>query len=65
MTSTEFNELKIGAKIRRSGCPDVIYTVINNDPPGNLILIPGRVTKVATRPVHADRWELDPDQKDS
>jgi len=64
MTPNEFKELKVGAKIRRPARPDVVYTVINNDPPGNLILIPGRITKVATRAVHHFNWELDPDQND-
>lgn len=40
MTRTEFRELKIGAKIRRPNRSDVIHTVINNDLPGNLILVP-------------------------
>ncbi|MBZ5660044.1 MAG: hypothetical protein LAO08_06515 [Acidobacteriia bacterium] len=65
MSPEEFKELKVGAKIRRPGRPDVVYTVINNDPPGNLILIPGRITKVATRAVHPNNWEFDPDQNDS
>lgn len=65
MTPTEFKELKIGAKVRRPKRPDVVYTVINNDPPGNLILIQGRITKVATRAVHPESWEFDPDQNDN
>jgi len=65
MTPEAFKELKIGTKVRRPKRPDVVYTVINNDPPGNLILIPGRITKVATRAVHPDNWELDPDQNDN
>lgn len=56
MTRTEFRELKIGAKIRRPNRSDVIHTVINNDLPGNLILVPGCVTKVATRAVHHFNW---------
>jgi hypothetical protein len=64
VTKEDFLSLKIGAKIRRPGRPDVVYTVINNDPPGNMILIPGRITKVATRAVHPNNWEFDPDQSD-
>ena len=65
MNPDVFRTLKIGSKIRRSVRPDVVYTVVNNDPPGNLILIPGRITRIAPRAVHADRWELDPDQQDA
>ncbi len=63
MTPEQFNNLKVGNKIRKPGRPEV-YTVINNDPPGNIILIPGRLTRVAYRPVHPDTWEFDPDQRD-
>lgn len=63
MTADEFRNLKIGNKIRKPGT-DRVYTVVNNDPPGNVILIPGRITKVAYRPVHPSGWEFDPDQKD-
>ena len=62
MNPDEFRTLKVGAKIRRPVRPD---TVVNNDPPGNLILIPGRLTRVATRAVHPGSWELDPDQRDA
>ena len=64
MTPEQFKNLKVGDKIRKPNRPDQVYSVVNNDPPGNVILVPGRVTKVATRPVHADTWELDPDQGD-
>jgi len=64
MTLEEFKNLKVGNKIRKIDRPDVVYTVINNDPPGSIILIPGRLTRVAYRPVHPDTWEFDPDQKD-
>jgi hypothetical protein len=63
MNADEFRNLKIGDKIRKPGT-DRVYTVVNNDPPGNVILIPGRITKVAYRPVHPAGWEFDPDQKD-
>ena len=64
MTPEQFMTLKVGDKIRKPNRPDQVYSVVNNDPPGNVILVPGRVTKVATRPVHADTWELDPNQGD-
>ena len=64
MTAEEFRDLKIGNKIRKPQRPNEVYTVVNNDPPGNIILIPGRVTRVAYRPVHPDGWEFDPDQGD-
>jgi hypothetical protein len=65
MTPEDFLNLKIGTKIRKPNRPQDVYTVINNDPPGNIILIPGRITKIAYRPVHPKSWELDPDQNDS
>lgn len=65
MTPEQFKSLKIGDKIRKPNRPDQVYTVVNNDPPGNVILIPGRITKVATRPVHPDSWEFDPNQDDA
>jgi hypothetical protein len=64
MTADQFQNLKIGEKIRKPGRPDRVYTVVNNDPPGNIILIPGRLTRIAYRPVHPDGWEFDPDQSD-
>ncbi len=64
MTPEQLKNPKIGDKIRKPNRPTQVYTVINTDPPGNVILIPGRITKVATRPVHPNFWEFDPDQND-
>jgi hypothetical protein len=65
METEIFRTLKVGDKILHPERPNLIFTVVNNDPPGNLILIPGRITRIATRAVHPDRWELAPDQRDA
>jgi hypothetical protein len=64
MTPEQFLNLKVGDKLRKVGRADAVYTVVNNDPPGNVIMIPGRFTRIAYRPVHAETWEHDPDQAD-
>jgi hypothetical protein len=54
----------VGDKVRKIERPDIVYTVVNNDPPGNVILIFGRLTRIASRPVHHETWERDPDQSE-
>jgi hypothetical protein len=64
MTPEQFLNLKVGDKLRKVGRTDAVYTVVNNDPPGNILMIPGRFTRVGYRPVHPETWEFDPDQID-